>query len=228
MKTFVIGDIHGALKALKQVLERSKFKYKTDKLIVLGDVADGWTETAGCFEELLKIKNLIYIRGNHDQWLKEWLQSGKQPDIWTFQGGKNTILSYLTHPDFPDIGKKHLAFLKTTPFYYLDEENRLFVHGGVDFDKPVSENEKMYLMWDRDIWDKFLLIQSQATQYKEIYVGHTSIYRFSEKPIHKGNIWFMDTGGGWEGVLSMMDINTYEIYQSDIVLSLYPNEKGRT
>lgn len=229
-RTFVIGDIHGAYRALKQVIARSNFDYEQDKLIVLGDVADGWPEVAQCFEELLKIKNLVYVRGNHDQWLKDWLKEGKQPLIWTEQGGRNTLESYLTHPDFPEIGKKHLAFLKKTPCYYLDEENRAFVHGGIDLKKPITENGKQYLMWDRDLWDlrhrsdiRRLAIQ----QYKEIYVGHTSIYRFSHKPLQNCNIWYMDTGGGWEGVVSMMDIDTKEIFQSDVVKELYPEERGR-
>ena len=38
MKTFVIGDIHGAYKALLQCFERSGFDYEKDHLIVLGDV----------------------------------------------------------------------------------------------------------------------------------------------------------------------------------------------
>ncbi len=42
MRTFVLGDVHGAARALKQVLERSSFDYSADRLVCLGDVADGW------------------------------------------------------------------------------------------------------------------------------------------------------------------------------------------
>lgn len=226
-----MGDPHGGLKAIQQVLSRANFDFKNDKLIVLGDVADGWPEAAESFDYMIdNVKNLIYVRGNHDQWLKDWLKYGKRPDIWTLQGGQNTIKSYLNHPDFPEIGKKHLEFLKKTPFYYLDEENRLFVHGGIDLDKKPEDNGKMYLMWDRDLWDlrhRSDIHRKAIMQYKEIYVGHTSIYRFSHKPINYNNIWFMDTGGGWEGQLSVMDIETKEIFQSDVVKELYPNERGR-
>ena len=231
MRTLVMGDPHGALKAIKQALGRANFDFENDKLIVLGDVADGWPEAAESFEFLLtKVKNLVYVRGNHDQWLKDWLKEGKQPMIWTMQGGKNTLKSYLNHVEFPEIGKRHLAFLKKTPFYHVDEKNRVFVHGGIDLEKKIEENEKMYLMWDRDLWDKRHrsdIHRKAILQYKEIYVGHTSIYRFSHKPINYNNIWFMDTGGGWEGVLSVMDIDTKEIWQSDIVSELYPESRGR-
>ena len=66
MKRFAIGDIHGNYKALKQCLERSAFDKENDLLIQLGDVADGWHEVYECVDELLSIKNTIFIKGNHD------------------------------------------------------------------------------------------------------------------------------------------------------------------
>ncbi len=66
MRTFVLGDVHGRIEALKEVLEKSKFKYKKDKLIVLGDIVDGGYDTYQVVEKLLKIKKLVFIIGNHD------------------------------------------------------------------------------------------------------------------------------------------------------------------
>lgn len=37
-REFVIGDIHGAYRALRQCLTRSDFNYDHDHLICLGDV----------------------------------------------------------------------------------------------------------------------------------------------------------------------------------------------
>ena len=51
MKTFAVGDIHGAYKSLVQCLERSKFDYNNDRLIVLnvGQVAfNNGMEAASC------------------------------------------------------------------------------------------------------------------------------------------------------------------------------------
>ena len=52
MRTFAIGDIHGAYKALVQCFERSGFDYENDRLIVLGDVCDGYPEVKQCIDEL--------------------------------------------------------------------------------------------------------------------------------------------------------------------------------
>lgn len=228
MRTFVLGDSHGAYRAFLQVMERSAFNYEEDRLICLGDVSDGWPEVPELVEEILKIKHLIWVRGNHDQWLKDFLKEGKQPDVWVLQGGAYTRDSYLFRR--PELREKHLAFLRHTPFYYVDDQNRLFVHGGFEPGVPMEKQDKMVLMWDRRLWDNRNNSETKRVpilQFKEVYVGHTSIYRFSHKPIQNGNVWFMDTGGGWEGVLSLMDIDTKEIFQSDVVAELYPETRGR-
>jgi serine/threonine protein phosphatase 1 len=92
MKKFVIGDIHGGYKSLLQCLERSDFNYEEDQLIVLGDVVDGWPETPQCIEELLKVKNLIYIMGNHDAWADQWLRF---PTFVVLTSQSKTLLSEL-------------------------------------------------------------------------------------------------------------------------------------
>jgi serine/threonine protein phosphatase 1 len=45
MRTLVIGDIHGGLRALHQI-KRAKVT-KEDTLIFLGDYVDGWSHLAG-------------------------------------------------------------------------------------------------------------------------------------------------------------------------------------
>jgi len=224
-KIFCIGDIHGSYKGLIQCLERANFNYQKDRLICLGDVADGWTETYECVEELMKIKDLIYVRGNHDQWLKDWLKEGKQPDVWTLQGGQNTLKSYMKHN--PSDWKRHLDFFKATNFYYVDDKDRCFVHGGISQEaKPIEECDKMFLCWDRELWDKRHTI-IDILPFKEVFVGHTSVYRFSHFPIEYNNVWFMDTGSGWEGKTSIMNIDTHKFWQSDICSGLYPDVLGR-
>ena len=43
-RIIVIGDIHGGLKALIQLLERIDIT-PSDKLIFLGDYVDGWSDS---------------------------------------------------------------------------------------------------------------------------------------------------------------------------------------
>ena len=77
-----IGDIHGRYEALLEVLQKSKFNYSEDTLINLGDENDGGKDTKKVVDELLKIKHLITIRGNHNQWLIDFINKGEAPEIW--------------------------------------------------------------------------------------------------------------------------------------------------
>jgi serine/threonine protein phosphatase 1 len=40
-------------------------------------------------------------------------------------------------------------------------------------------------------------------------------------------IWNLDTGAGWFGKMTIMDVKTKGFWQSDIALDLYPEFKGR-
>ena len=51
-RKLVIGDIHGGLKALKQVLERANVT-QNDTLIFLGDYVDGWSESPEVLDFLI-------------------------------------------------------------------------------------------------------------------------------------------------------------------------------
>lgn len=95
---FVMGDIHGAYKAMVQCFDRSGFDPGTDTLIQLGDVVDGHPEVFECVELLLTVSNLIAIRGNHDGWFEEFFDTDLHPVFCTY-GGRSTLISYLDHAE---------------------------------------------------------------------------------------------------------------------------------
>jgi len=224
-RTFVLGDIHGAFRALKQCFEKASFDYENDRLIALGDVCDGWPETKECVDELLKIKNLIYILGNHDTLLLEWMETGNVPKDWFVYGGEATCKSYGNYiPGF------HMALLQNARNYHL-EDNRLFVHAGILPGQKLEAQGPSIFLWDRTLANLVLDFHSRGVQYKltefdEIYIGHTPIV--SPHPILSCEVWMMDTGAGWGRTLSMMDVHTKETFISDPVKSLYPGVNGRT
>lgn len=223
-QTYVIGDIHGAFRALKQCLSKSNFNYETDHLICLGDVCDGWPDTKLCIDELLKISNLTYIIGNHDIWLSNWFQQNIAEDIWLSQGGKASIASYSE-----GVPQSHVDFLKKALHYFVDKR-KLFVHAGIDPHVPLEKQDILNFAWDRSLvqkaWNFYVReTSSQLTQFEEVYLGHTPI-PFAH-PIKACEVWMMDTGAGWSGVLSMMNIHSKEVFISDPVPMLYPGVEGR-
>jgi len=129
-RTLVIGDIHGGLKALIQVLERAKVT-SNDTLIFLGDYVDGWSESPQVIDFLMELnqkQNCIFMRGNHDELLQEWLDRSKDNLLWYKHGGEATVKSYQLVSSATK--QKHIDFLIHLKNYYLDDQNRLFVHAG--------------------------------------------------------------------------------------------------
>lgn len=243
-----MGDIHGAKRAVEQCLERSGFDKEKDELIQLGDIVDGWKEVRETIDLLLEIKNLVVILGNHDQWAIDWWDGHFHGDIWTTQGGQRTIASYGNDPT--NVPQSHRDFFKKAALWFEDEKNRLFVHGGFDADQPIEGQPISDFLWDRSLVERACMRKRQKdedhlSRFSEVYVGHTSTpylnHRFkfvhaetrrkllqdpeAMKPIHACEIWMMDTGAGYEGKLTIMDIDTKEYWQSDRVADLYPDDE---
>ena len=228
MKTCAIGDIHGAYKALMQCFERSKFDYKKDCLIVMGDVCDGYPDVRQCIDELLKVKRCALVIGNHDMWALDWALRGDKPEIWTKQGGNRTIASYKGGP----MPQAHIDFLKSGQLW-IERDNQVFVHGGFNSDISFSAHSAQALVWDRKLLDMAWKKQidghkCQLGKHKDIFVGHTTTELYNTlQPIHMCNVWNIDTGAGWSGKLTTMDVDSKKYWQSDLTPDLYgglPNQ----
>ena len=242
-RTLVIGDIHGGLRALHQILERANVT-KNDTLLFLGDYVDGWSQSLQVLDYLIdlgKNQNCIFIKGNHDELLLNWLTGNTEnfdESMWFKHGGEATVLAYQS---VSEVGKqKHIEFLKSLQNYYLDEQNRLFVHAGfTNMNGVAYEYFPKLFYWDRTLWETALSLNEnleksswfypkRLTLYKEIYIGHTPVTRIGETiPIKKACIWNVDTGAAFKGPLTIMDVDTKEFWQSEPLPNLYPTEKGR-
>jgi serine/threonine protein phosphatase 1 len=240
MRTFAVGDIHGGLKALIQLIESVEVTPK-DRFIFLGDYVDGWSESAQVIQyliELSKINDCVFIKGNHDVWCEQWLATGIENRVWFNHGGKESIASYKSFTK--EQKKEHLDFFKAMPLYHIDDEKRLFVHAGFTSMHGVEkEYDQVNFYFDRTLWEMALTMDKRIDEnseiypkrlkhYAEIYIGHTpTINYFKMHPMNAINVWNVDTGAAFTGRLSAIDIETKDIFQSDILRNLYPNELGR-
>ncbi|TND02591.1 MAG: serine/threonine protein phosphatase [Bacteroidetes bacterium] len=230
MRTFVLGDVHGAHRALLQVFERSGFDYENDRLISIGDIVDGWPDSADCVEELLKIKNLIAIRGNHDEWAMDMLVRMQIHEWWFEFGGKATYDSYLRSGKMND--PRHRDFFVNQVDYHVDEKNRLFVHAGYNLQQPIVTHERQQLNLARSYWnylkkatvDPAYLVEDR-NGFTEVFIGHTQTIREfkHDQPVQLLNCWNVDQGAKTLGRLTMMDVETKAFVQSDPVFMLYPD-----
>lgn len=239
-RRLVIGDIHGGLKALKQVLERANVT-QNDTLIFLGDYVDGWSESPQVIDFLMdldKTNDCIFIKGNHDDLLMNYLKTNTYNEEWFLHGGKSTVEAYEKVED--SLKLKHIDFLNNLKPYYLDEQNRLFIHAGFTNLKGVEfEHFKPMFYWDRTLWEMALaldkninpesdLYPNRLKLYHEIYIGHTPTTKINQTiPVNKSSIWNIDTGAAFKGPLTIFDVENKEYWQSDSLPILYPNENGR-
>ena len=239
-RKLVIGDIHGGLKALKQVLERANVT-QNDTLIFLGDYVDGWSESSQVIAFLIILnqqQKCYFIRGNHDDLLLNYLKTNTYKEEWFLHGGKSTIEGY----EVIDSTTKqiHINFLEALEPYYLDDKNRLFIHAGFTNLKGIEfEFFKPLFYWDRTLWEMALsldknipfeseLYPNRLKLYKEIYIGHTPTTKINQTiPINKACVWNIDTGAAFTGPLTILDVDSKEFWQSDSLPSLYSNENGR-
>ena len=240
-RTIVIGDIHGALKALDQLIIKIA-PQNQDRIIFLGDYVDGWSESAQVIQYLIqfnKIHNCIFLKGNHDAWCEQWLSGEPADQEWLFHGGKSTVNSYANFSQ--EERATHLDFFNRMRNYYVDDTNRLFIHAGFSsMHGPEKEHYETNYFWDRTLWEMALTMDKRAKEdskfypkrlllYKEIYIGHTPTLNYDiDIPIQAINVWNIDTGAAFLGKLTALDTDTKEFWQSDSVYKLYPNEKGRS
>jgi len=241
MRVFVVGDIHGGLKGLLQVLNKIEITDK-DQLIFLGDYVDGWSESAQVVNFLINLSKeiqCVFIKGNHDIWCENWLKDNNDVNpSWYLHGGKETIESY--HQFSKDEKKNHLKFFESMKMYHLDANNRLFLHAGFTSLHGVEREAYPHnFCTDRTLWEMVIAMDENLTTessfypkrlqlYNEIYIGHTPTtnYKINE-PVNRANLWNIDTGAAFTGKISIMNIENKEFWQSDNLPSLYPNEKGR-
>jgi serine/threonine protein phosphatase 1 len=239
-RILAIGDIHGGYRALIQALERAQVT-SNDTLIFLGDYVDGWSESAKVIDyliELNKTTKCIFIKGNHDDLALNWLKHRQSNPTWLFHGGQATIDSY--EKETETVIQRHIAFIESLDDYYLDTENRLFLHAGFTNIRGIEHEyfSKMFY-WDRSLWEMALCLNPKLTKenkyypdrlklYHEIYIGHTPTVRIGETiPVNAANVWNVDTGAAFKGPLTILDVDTKEFWQSDALNDLYPNENGR-
>jgi serine/threonine protein phosphatase 1 len=242
-RILVIGDIHGGLRALHQIMERAKVT-KEDVLIFLGDYVDGWSESPQVLDFLIDLnqkQKCIFLRGNHDELLLDWLTGNTKnidETMWYHHGGEATVIAYESISE--ENKRHHINFLNSLQNYYLDNQNRLFIHAGFTNMNGINyEYFPKLFFWDRTLWETALALDESISKtseyypkrlnlYNEIYIGHTPVTRIGETiPIQKASVWNIDTGAAFKGPLTIMNVDTKEFWQSEPLSDLYFNEKGR-
>ena len=170
--TYAIGDIHGCLEPLDQLLEKIAPRPE-DELVFVGDYIDRGPQSREVVDRLLALPHrCVFLMGNHERMLLDFL-AGEEEDIYLENGGRATLASYGGDPDH--IPAAHLAFFHSLrPMY--ETPDYLFVHAGIRPMVPVAEQGAHDLIWIRHEFFKFI-----GKYPKPVIFGHTPL-----RQVHDG------------------------------------------
>src|SRR4051812_27950006 len=134
MRTLVIGDIHGASRALELLLTVIDLK-PDDHLITLGDYVDRGRGSRMVLDRLIELYDggqLIPILGNHEEMMLNSRTDRGERRMWLAHGGVQTLESYGHWPGdetYDRVPERHWRFLERECRDYHETESHFFVHG---------------------------------------------------------------------------------------------------
>jgi putative phosphoesterase len=153
MKIGIITDIHNNLIALESVLECLNNE-KCDKIICCGDIIGIGPYPEETVQRIMKIRNFIGVRGNHERYLIEGVDSNmdemdeseKEHHLWEHSRLSQSSIDFLRA--LPYSRDLHICGKKITILHYAMNDKKRFVnHKASNIDDLI----KIYEGVDSDI-----------------------------------------------------------------------------
>jgi len=211
-KIFAIGDIHGCLKKLEDLMALIAANPKRDKLVFIGDYIDRGNFSREVVNYIIgtksKFKNVVCLLGNHEQMFLNYLE-GMEEDLYLYNGGKYTLSDYdIQSSDPPDERKKkipeaHLLFYRSLLPYHQTKDY-IFAHAGLIPGVPLKKQATQDLLWVR-----YEFIDSDYNFNRRVIFGHTPM----SNPLIMENKIGIDTGAVYGGKLTCLELPEVKIYQ---------------
>jgi len=196
-RTLIVGDVHGCLEELEDLLEESGWE-DDDQLVLVGDLVAKGPDSLGVIR-LMREMGARAVRGNHDQHcLKWWDAKCAGEALPTLRPAHQRVADELEEEDW--------RWLAALPLWIeLPEHDALVVHAGLLPDLPLEEQDPYDLMNMRSILDDGTPSRSyeEGTPWAAVWpgprlvvFGHDAVRGLQNRPHSVG----LDTGcvyGGW-------------------------------
>lgn len=218
MRTIAIGDIHGCIHTLENLLSQLKLK-KSDNLIFLGDLIDRGPDSKHVLDKMILLKKegyaIIPLMGNHEKLLLDAFQNREKESIWFYNGGQLTLDSMgITHAR--EINPEYIEFIQSF-YYYFSFNSYYMVHAGFseESENPLTDYEAM-------LWTRKKSYNSRFFANKKIVHGHTPVPLdvLKNTNFQSSQTIGIDTGcvyadrAGDYGYLSALDIANLKLYSA--------------
>ncbi len=217
LRIYAVGDVHGHADLLEQVLlridaHRTALPAFRPVEIFLGDYIDrgpASREVLNCLIARSRTRESVFLKGNHESFVQEFLNDPRVLSEWRHYGGLETLMSYGVTPsanmDLVEQTRLATIFAHTLPLshrLFLGDLSSsftcgdyFFVHAGVRPGIPLPKQREDDLLWIRE---DFLLCESDFG--KIVVHGHTPVLEPDIRP-NRINI---DTGAYATGQLTCL------------------------
>ncbi len=222
-RQWVIADIHGCAKSLKNLVENQIQLKKSDELYLLGDYIDRGPDSKGVIDYIIGLQQKGFkvtpLKGNHEDVLLTCYAQDKktnQPHTiydlkagWFKHGGKATLKSFGAE-SILEIPKKYIDFMAQLPHYTILDKF-ILVHAGFNFklDNPFLDQRAM-------LWIKSFRVDKSKTRNRRIIHGHIphSLSKIKYQ-LKNADAISLDNGCVYEedgrGNLLALELNTLEL-----------------
>lgn len=173
-RIIAITDIHGCFKTFKKLINKKVAFQQEDQLYLLGDYIDRGPLSMQVIDWIIKKQkkgfNIQCLMGNHEQMMLKSLENKSDRRSWLSFGGIQTLQSFGVE-NIEDVPLKYWDFLKKLR-YYIETEEHLFVHAGLNLRIRFPLRDTESLLWIRQ-WNK-----NPKYKGKQIVLhGHTPIVK---------------------------------------------------
>jgi serine/threonine protein phosphatase 1 len=173
-------------------------------VVYLGDYIDRGPDSRGVLDlligEPLTGFESIHLLGNHETFMRDFLDGEDVAAVWMMNGGVETLRSYGLDPLAPRaalnsaVPKEHRAFLDSLALSHI-EGDYYFVHAGIRPGVPLEHQEENEMLWIREPF-----LGSTADHGKVVVHGHS----VAREPDVRPNRIGIDTGACYGGKLTAL------------------------
>jgi serine/threonine protein phosphatase 1 len=199
-KIYAIGDIHGSLAKLRRLIARCERDADGEPmtLVFIGDYIDRGPDSRGVVDYVMGLQarlgeNAIALKGNHEELAAAAVDGSVSVGTWLLNGGDNTLRSYGI-ASARELPADHLAWFRSLRLSF-DDGQRLFVHAGIDPDRPLDDQDAHDLVWIREPF-----LTDERDHGRLIVHGHTPLR--TGTPDLRSNRLNIDTAAVFGGPLT--------------------------
>lgn len=220
VRVYAVGDVHGRIDLLRDLERRivadadAQPEGCRNFLVMLGDYVDRGFDSRLVMDHLVADPpegfDRVLLLGNHDQWLRSFVDGEAVGESWLRFGGDATLLSYgvplaFDQPEETRMAAAQALLAERLPAAHrelLDEMeltlpmgDYLFCHAGIRPGVPIDKQVESDLLWIRE---PFLSWSGDCG--KIVVHGHT----VEDLPVVRRNRIGIDTGACFTGMLTCL------------------------